>query len=69
MSASEIWLPSRDGTREYYIPRARLYPPVPGGANDPPPVREVDAAVHIVINPAYSGSTTEFELDVVDWAT
>jgi hypothetical protein len=46
-----------------------LYPPVPGVTNDPPPVREVDAAVHIAINPDYSGSTTDLELDVVDWET
>lgn len=69
MSASEIWLPAQDGSREYYIPRARLYPPIPRATGEAAPAREVDAAVHIVINPEYAGSETDLTLDVVDWQT
>ena len=69
MSASEIWLPAQDGSREYYIPRARMYPPVSRASADATPVREVDAAVHIVIDADYSGPTSDPGLDVVDWET
>ncbi len=67
MSAPAIWLPAQDGTREYYIPRARMYPELPAVEGDPTPVREVDAAVHIVIDPGYDGASTELDLRVVDW--
>ncbi|GIX08094.1 MAG: hypothetical protein KatS3mg115_2497 [Candidatus Poribacteria bacterium] len=66
----EIWLPHPDGSKELYIPRARLHPFPPKVAGNPEPVREVDAAVHVVINPNYSGpSTPPFELDIIDWKT
>lgn len=66
---TEIWLPSLEGGRERYIPRARLFP-LPERSPEPPvPVREVDAAVHIVLNPAYSGSETEPDVSLVDWET
>ncbi|MBM3213731.1 dihydrodipicolinate synthase family protein [Candidatus Poribacteria bacterium] len=67
MPETGIWLPTCDGSREYYIPRARLFGQPPRASQPATPVREVDAAVHIVINPDYAGSETEFDLSVVDW--
>jgi hypothetical protein len=66
MSAPEIWLPAQDGSREYYIPRARMYPRLSPVAGDPTPVREVEAAVHIVIDGDYDGPS-DVGLEVVDW--
>jgi hypothetical protein len=69
MIPTEIWLPSADGTREFYIPRARLFPLPERSPVPPMPLREVDAAVHIVLNPNYAGSESEPDLSLVDWKT
>ena len=67
MSTYELWLPNGEGSKEFYIPRARLFPMPKKPSGNPRPVREVDAAVHVVLNPDYSGSATDFGLDIIDW--
>ena len=69
MVHKEIWLPSTDGAREFFIPRARLFRLPERSPKPETPVREVDAAVHIVLNPNYAGSETEPDPSLVDWKT
>lgn len=69
MSKNEIWLPAPGGELEFYIPRAVWSPPLPDLEPPDAPVREIDAAVHVVVNPQYGGSETELDADVIDWKT
>ena len=67
MKKTEIWIPAPDGSLEFYIPKAVLAPPLPAVPAPAQPVREIDAATHIVVNAEYRGSETELEVDAVDW--
>lgn len=69
MSKNEIWLPAPGGELEFYIPRAVWSPPLPNVEPPIQPAREIDAAVHVVVNPQYGGSETELDADIIDWKT
>ena len=69
MSKNEIWLPAPGGKLEFYIPHAVWSPPLPNVEPPIQPAREIDAAVHVVVNPQYGGSETELDADIIDWKT